>query len=42
MTFPHDHLREVKHVEEHSLLTVTGVSLAMVAAALLGISIFLG
>lgn len=41
MTFPHDHLREVKRVEEHSIITVAGVSVAMIAIALVGVSLFL-
>lgn len=40
MTFPEDHLREVRHVEEHSLTSVVIVSIAMIGAALLAVSVF--
>ena len=38
MTFPHDHLREVERVEDHSVLSVFIVSVTMIAAALVGVS----
>ena len=42
MTFPQDHLREVEHVEEHSVASVVIVSIAMIALALLGATLILG
>jgi hypothetical protein len=39
MTFPEDHLREVEHVEDHSVLSIFVVNLAMIGAALAGLSI---
>ena len=42
MTFPEDHLRGVKHVEEHSLSSVVIVSVTMIGVALGIFSIFMG
>lgn len=38
MTFPEDHVREVKRIENHSAASILVVSLAMIAAALFGLS----
>jgi hypothetical protein len=38
MTFPEDHLREVERVEDHSALSIFVVNLAMIGAALAGLS----
>jgi hypothetical protein len=38
MTFPHDHLREVERVEDHSAASIVIVSLAMIGAALAGLT----
>lgn len=39
MTFPEDHLREVERVEDHSAASIVVVSVAMICAALAGLSI---
>lgn len=41
MTFPEDHMREVKHVEEHSIVSIVIVSVSMIAVALVGVSVFM-
>ena len=39
MTFPQDHMREVEQVEDHSAASIVIVSLAMIGAALAGLSL---
>lgn len=39
MTFPHDHLRGSERVEDHSAASIVLVSLAMIGAALAGLSL---
>ena len=39
MTFPEDHVRGGEHVEDHSAASVVIVSVAMILAALAGLSI---
>ncbi|MGI9400198.1 MAG: hypothetical protein ACR2O0_03005 [Rhizobiaceae bacterium] len=39
MTFPEDHLREVERVEDHSAASIVVVSIAMIGAALAGLSV---
>ncbi len=39
MIFPEDQIRELQHVESHSTLSVVIVSVAMIAAALAGLSL---
>lgn len=38
MTFPHDHMRDIERVEDHSAASIVLVSLAMIGAALAGLS----
>lgn len=39
MTFPEDHVKGVKRVEDHSTASVVIVSLTMIAAALAGLTL---
>lgn len=39
MTFPRDHLGEAERVEDHSTVSIAIVSLAMIGAALAGLSL---
>ena len=39
MTFPEDHVREVKRVEDHSAVSIVVVSLAMIGVALVSLSL---
>jgi hypothetical protein len=39
MFIPEDRMRELRHVEDHSTLSVVIVSVAMIVAALAGLSI---
>ena len=41
MTFPHDHIREDIQAEQHSVTSITAVSIIMIVAALAGISMVL-
>jgi len=41
MIFPEDQIREIKRAEEHSLVSVVVVSVAMIAAALVSMSFFM-
>jgi hypothetical protein len=41
MTFPHDHLRGAERVEDHSAASIVLVSLAMIGAALAGLSLMI-
>ncbi len=38
MIFPEDQIRELRHVENHSTLSVVIVSIVMIGAALAGLS----
>jgi hypothetical protein len=38
MTFPDDHVRGIKRVEDHSAASIIVVSLMMIGAALAGLS----
>ena len=39
MTFPQDHLREGKRVEDHSAISIVVVSIAMIGVALASLSL---
>ena len=41
MTFPEDHVRGGEHVEDHSAVSIAIVSIAMIAAALAGLTIII-
>jgi hypothetical protein len=41
MIFPEDQIRNFRRAEEHSLLSVVIVSIAMIGAALLSMSVFM-
>jgi hypothetical protein len=41
MKFPEDQIREIRRAEEHSPVSVVIVSVAMIAAALVSMSVFM-
>jgi hypothetical protein len=41
MIFPEDQIRDLRRAEEHSLLSVVIVSVAMIGAALVSMSVFM-
>ncbi|MEC9343599.1 MAG: hypothetical protein VYD64_07105 [Pseudomonadota bacterium] len=41
MTFPEDHVRGGERVEDHSPISIAVVSIAMIAAALAGLTIII-
>ncbi|HSO46736.1 MAG TPA: hypothetical protein VLQ68_02280 [Rhizobiaceae bacterium] len=41
MVFPEDQIKDLRRVEEHSLVSVVVVSVSMIAAAIVGLSVFM-